>query len=150
MNDLKGRCYFAYGSNMDVEQMRIRCPASRVLGTARLGGYRFRINRRGVATVVAEAGAVAWGVVWDLTREDEQTLDGYEGVPAGFYSKEVVRVDALSCLGLSEGIRALTYVAADSRPGVARAGYLGRIIEAALHHGLPQEYAEELCRWTGE
>ena len=75
MNGLKGRCYFAYGSNMDVEQMRVRCPGSQILGTARLDGYRFRINRRGVATVVAEEGAVAWGVVWDLTREDERTLD---------------------------------------------------------------------------
>ncbi len=150
MKDLKGRCYFAYGSNMDVEQMRVRCPASQVIGTARLDGYRFRINRRGVATVVAEAGAVVWGVIWDLTREDERTLDGYEGVPSGLYSKEEIRVDALRCLDLSDGIRALTYVAADSRSGVARAGYVERVIEAALHHGLPQEYAEELCRWTGE
>jgi hypothetical protein len=150
MNGLKKRCYFAYGSNMDVEQMRVRCPGSQILGTARLDGYRFRINRRGVATVVAEEGAVAWGVVWDLTREDERTLDGYEGVPSGLYSKEEVRIDAQGCRGVADGSRALTYIAADPRPGVARAGYLERIIEAALHHGLPQEYAEELCRWTGE
>jgi hypothetical protein len=103
-----------------------------------------------VATVVAEEGAVAWGVVWDLTREDERTLDGYEGVPSGLYSKEEVRIDAQGCRGVADGSRALTYIAADPRPGVARAGYLERIIEAALHHGLPQEYAEELCRWTGE
>ena len=150
MNGLKGRCYFAYGSNMDVAQMRVRCPGSQVLGTARLDGFRFRINRRGVATVVAEAGAVVWGVLWDLTQEDERTLDGHEGVPSGLYFKDEVRVDAPSCQGLSDGIGVLTYIAADSRPGVARAGYLERIIEAALHHGLPQEYAEELCRWTGE
>lgn len=49
------RCYFAYGSNMDVRQMGQRCPGATLLWTATLGGYRFIINRRGVATVIVAA-----------------------------------------------------------------------------------------------
>lgn len=35
--------YFAYGSNMDREAMRVRCPNSRALGRARLARHRFFI-----------------------------------------------------------------------------------------------------------
>ena len=45
------RCYFAYGSNMDADQMGRRCSAAAIIGTASLEGYRFIINSRGVATV---------------------------------------------------------------------------------------------------
>jgi len=33
--------YFAYGSNMNEEQMRVRCPDSQMQGIARLVGYEF-------------------------------------------------------------------------------------------------------------
>ena len=42
------RLYFAYGSNINLEQMAIRCPAAQVVGPAVLDGYEllFRGNRR--------------------------------------------------------------------------------------------------------
>ena len=42
--------YFAYGSNMNQEQMKNRCLKSRPLGKVSLLGYRFIINSKGVAT----------------------------------------------------------------------------------------------------
>ncbi len=50
--------YFAYESNMHVGQMALRCPASRPLGRAWLDDWRFRINKRGTATIVREPGAL--------------------------------------------------------------------------------------------
>lgn len=43
------RLYFAYGSNINLEQMAVRCPAAQVVGPAVLDGYEllFRGNRRG-------------------------------------------------------------------------------------------------------
>ena len=49
--------YFAYGSNMWQAQMRTRCPQSLLLGPATLHGYRWIINTRGYANIVADAQA---------------------------------------------------------------------------------------------
>ena len=47
------RLYFAYGSNINLEQMAVRCPAAQVVGPAVLDGYEllFRGNRRGTASL---------------------------------------------------------------------------------------------------
>ena len=39
--------YFAYGSNMHLGQMAVRCPGSRMLGLVAKPGWRFMINQRG-------------------------------------------------------------------------------------------------------
>ena len=54
------RLYFAYGSNINLEQMADRCPAAEVVGTAVLDGYEllFRGKRSGygVATIEPQPG----------------------------------------------------------------------------------------------
>src|SRR4051794_9122870 len=59
--------YFAYGSNMIASQMARRCPGARLIGPALIRDYRFRINRRGVATVLPETAAIVRGALWSLT-----------------------------------------------------------------------------------
>lgn len=52
--------YFAYGSNMDINQMKDRCPDAEFMNVAYLKGYRFVYDgyskkRRGaVANIVAK------------------------------------------------------------------------------------------------
>ena len=43
---MKDRYYFAYGSNMNLEQMKYRCPAAEVVENVRLENYRlaFRLS----------------------------------------------------------------------------------------------------------
>lgn len=43
------RCYIAYGSNLNIRQMRMRCPDARALGTGVLENYRllFKGSRTG-------------------------------------------------------------------------------------------------------
>ena len=95
MIDKQTKLYFAYGSNMNLEQMASRCPDARVLGNVRLEGYRlaFRMNggHRGVATVLPEEGCHVDGVLWEISPQDEKNLDFYEGFPR-LYSKEPVKV----------------------------------------------------------
>ena len=43
--------YFAYGSNLDVQQMALRCPRARKLGRARLDGYELKFD--GPATIAS-------------------------------------------------------------------------------------------------
>lgn len=76
--------YFAYGSNLDADQMRARCPGSRPLFRARLEDHRLEFTylsprwRGGAADVVAAAGEHVWGVVYALSDDDWPKLDGFE------------------------------------------------------------------------
>lgn len=141
--------YFAYGSNMDGVQMQHRCPDAELLSVGTIQGWRFRINRRGVATVVREDGSDVYGIVWRLSHGDEQRLDNYEGVERGLYHKSTVNVQ----LRTGRKISAFLYLANDNEPGgVARSGYLRSIVTAASDHNFPTSYLEELRTWhtTGE
>lgn len=88
----KKRYYIAYGSNLNVKQMIFRCPGARVIGTAKLEGYRlmFKGSRSGSYLTVepAEGQSVDVGV-WEVTPEDELRLDRYEGYPNFYYKKEL-------------------------------------------------------------
>jgi len=87
--------YFAYGSNMNTNQMAFRCPDAQVVETVRLENYQlvFRSNGfgRGVATILPEKGSHVDGVLWRISPKDEQSLDRYEGFPH-LYGKETMTV----------------------------------------------------------
>lgn len=87
--------YFAYGSNMNLDQMQIRCPAATVVENVRLEDYRLAFRGRnqnsGVATILPEKGSHVDGVLWKITGACEAGLDQYEGFPY-LYGKQKVRV----------------------------------------------------------
>jgi gamma-glutamylcyclotransferase (GGCT)/AIG2-like uncharacterized protein YtfP len=139
------RLYFAYGSNMDSDQMAQRCPRAAAAGLGTLPNHRFLINRHGVATVVPGLGMQVQGRLWWLDPEDEESLDHYEGVARGLYRKVLFNVD----LPRGSPARALVYVAADQKAGTPREGYLELVIAAARSVELPLEYIAELEAWRG-
>lgn len=130
--------YFAYGSNMDTQQMAVRCPGARLIGTARLHEYLFLINAYGVATVVPVPGAIVQGILWELTPDNVDSLDIYEGVEGGLYFKEYVNVESENC----SIINALIYIASNSTPAkpAPPSFYLQRIQTAAQKHGFTVDY----------
>lgn len=79
--------YFAFGSNLQLDQMRLRCPNSRYIGRAQLHNYRFQINSRGYANILVSAGDCVEGLVYLLTADDELRLDKNEGVSMKLYDK---------------------------------------------------------------
>lgn len=83
-SDTTQSLYFAYGSNLSLDQMRVRCPHSRYIGRARLPDYRWQINQRGFANVVPEPGSFVEGLCYILTFTDEARLDRNEGVPVAY------------------------------------------------------------------
>ena len=88
--------YFAYGSNMNWEQMQRRCPSAKFICVAQLRDYRFAIARHsrlrkcGTSNVLAENGCVVWGIVYDIDEHDLEILDDFEDG----YRKEKVFVYA--------------------------------------------------------
>lgn len=138
------RLYFAYGSNMDPRQMRVRCPNAQRVGTATLPGYRFVINRRGVATIERHCRSSVMGVVWKLSRECERTLDLHEGVLWGFYRKETVEV----CADQGESLRVLVYIDPIRERGFPRPGYMEKVLLGARRANIQDENFRAFFRWA--
>ena len=133
--------YFAYGSNLCVRQMALRCPDAADPRPAVLAAHDWLINQRGVATVEPLAGNQVHGVLWQLSGDDLATLDSAEGVPVR-YRRERLTVHT------HEGPSpAWVYIDHRVTPGPPRPGYLPRIIDGAVHHGLPQRWIDFLRRW---
>ena len=139
--------YFAYGANMDVEAMALRCPASNALGLARLARHRLAIMREGWLTVARDPSANVHGVLWDLALSDVPGLDRFEEVSARLYTKIMQPV-------IAQGgpKRALIYVGANAGPGKANAEYIAAVISSARAWRLPAEGVaayERLAREAG-
>jgi len=137
--------YFAYGSNMSTEQLRIRAESAMPVGMARAPGKRVVFNklsrRDGSAKAnleEVEGEGQAWGVLFRVRRDDLRALDRFED---GYKKRtiEVVKEDG-------ERVSAMTYVskkfAKDPRPF---RWYLQSVINGALEHALPPEYVEYLA-----
>lgn len=129
------RLYFAYGSNLNSAQMRERCPQSRKFGVARLPGYRWIITTRGYASVVASPDDVVEGVIYELSDEDEQLLDGFEGVADGRYRKVELPV-----VKGQESVPALVYIDPITAEGEPKAEYIGRMNAGVADAGLSELY----------
>ena len=84
------RLYLAYGSNINLEQMKYRCPHSKIVGTAMLPDYELEF--RGVATIVPKKGAEVPVLMWEIDQRDELSLDRYEGFPR-LYRKEIFEME---------------------------------------------------------
>ena len=80
---------------MDLEQMEWRCPDAELVCSGTLRGYRllFRGSKTGsYATIERCEGSEVPVLVWEISAEDERSLDRYEGYPT-FYFKEDAAVE---------------------------------------------------------
>ena len=150
MIDKQTKLYFAYGSNMNLEQMAFRCPDARVLGNVRLEGYRlaFRMNggHRGVATVLPEEGCHVDGVLWEISPRDEKHLDFYEGFPH-LYSKEPVNVTDKD--GNTFTVMAYTMNSPyRDTPAIPSNTYFSGIFHGYMQNGIPPEPLREALHQT--
>lgn len=129
---------------MDPRQMRMRCPNALAVGRAKLNGYRFLINRRGVATIEQDAPATVAGVLWKISPQCEVSLDRFEGVLWGFYQKRKVFVCD------DNGVRksALVYIDPVCERGVPREGYLEQVLLGARRAGIPQKNFAAHFAWA--
>src|SRR5690242_17987929 len=91
---------FAYGSNLDLAQMRARCPRAERIETAVLRGYRIAFHGHSmrwggaVATLVRTPGATVLGVLYRLSQHDLARLDRFEGAPRVYARTRVSLRDA--------------------------------------------------------
>lgn len=111
--------YIAYGSNLNVRQMKQRCPFARIIGTANLDGWQllFKGSKTGsYLTIEKKKGSTVPVAVWEITAEDEKALDRYEGYPSFYYKKELpLRYTGIRT-GRTHSHTAMVYIMHEERP----------------------------------
>ena len=87
--------YFAYGSNLLTDRIRINNPSARARNTALLRNHKLDFNNLSkkwggaVATIIPHTEEEVWGVLWELDMEHMASLDKQEGVPKVYNKKEI-------------------------------------------------------------
>jgi gamma-glutamylcyclotransferase (GGCT)/AIG2-like uncharacterized protein YtfP len=133
--------YAAYGSNMDPEQMLLRCPHSPQRGTGWLEGWRLTFGGEDIGwdgalpTVVEERGSRVFVVLYDVFETDEKELDNWDGVTLGYYRKAKVRAQTLD-----GDMLAWLYVLNFYEGGLPSARTIGILADAAEKAGAPTDY----------
>ena len=86
--------YFAYGSNMHLQQMAARCRDSRLFAKGILRSYKWQINSRGGANVVeGNQEDFVEGIVFTVSPSDVQALRHYENVKRQFYAERELDIE---------------------------------------------------------
>ena len=90
--------YLAYGSNLNLKQMKHRCPDAQMVGRAMLEGYALQF--RLYLTIQKKEGSKVPIGVYELNKRDEKSLDNFEGYPYSYKKEQVVfELDGEPCIG---------------------------------------------------
>ena len=127
------RYYIAYGSNLNVKQMKMRCPGATILGTTKLKNYELLLKGSTTGsyiTIEKKEGSTVPVVIWEVTESDEKSLDRYEGYPIFYYKKEM----KLQYKGIRTGkrrtVNAFVYIMHEENPvGVPSIYYMKTCID---------------------
>lgn len=154
-----GMLYFAFGSNLDPEQMRARCPAHRPIGVAVLRDHKlvFPIFSEswggGVASLQLSHGNDVWGVLHELSDEDLAALDRCEGFhgpgsPHNLYERQHVWVELVRPEdgSVPRRVKAEAYFAHTANPSAPSRRYMEAVLRGAHAHRLPDDYVAVLTR----
>ena len=132
------KLYFAYGSNLNHEQMQLRCKDAEYIKNIFLESYKLSfcaVSRDyGAANVVKKSGSKVPGGLWKISEEDEKVLDDYEGYP-NLYSKEYFNTN---------GEKVLFYIIKNDfkyKPPLRR--YLNTIDQGYIDCNLDREYLKK-------
>jgi gamma-glutamylcyclotransferase (GGCT)/AIG2-like uncharacterized protein YtfP len=122
--------YFAYGMNTNLDSMAYRCPTAVCLGAARIQDHRLVFRTH--ADIESAPGEQCWGVLWDITDQDLESLDQLEGFPTYYKRKQVMVYQD------KRSVSAITYYMTDQtcerRPSQ---GYLEMVREGYEQNGVP-------------
>ena len=121
------RLYLAYGSNLNIGQMKNRCPGAKLVGYSYIQDYRLIFRGSGSGFYLSIEPAPGYMVpcgVYSITPHDEASLDYYEGFPRFYRKKEITTyMNALN--GESRIISAMVYyLPANSQAGMPTTRYV--------------------------
>ncbi|XP_040577054.1 gamma-glutamylcyclotransferase [Lepeophtheirus salmonis] len=145
--------YFAFGSNMLTQRIRISNHSASYVGNALLKGYYLDFDyesqkwKGAVATIREDSKREVWGILWRLKNEDLKSLDKQEGVESSIYRRLSISINLEDS---SDPIDAYTYQlteescnkgSQDKRPSKI---YKNVIVNGAKEHNLNVNYIKLL------
>lgn len=141
---MRNRYYIAYGSNLNIQQMRMRCPKARIVGTSVIKNYQllFKGSKTGsYLTIEPNIGAKVPVAVWKITASDERNLDRYEGYP-NFYYKTEMTLDIKDIrTGKIRKLNAFVYIMHEERKlGIPSGFYVRTCLEGYKSFGFDEKY----------
>jgi len=139
---MKNKLYAAYGSNLNLRQMSVRCPDAKPVGKAMLKDWQ--LTFRGVATLEPKADAETPIGVWEITPKDESALDRYEGYPR-LYRKESTEI-----VLKGEKVSVMLYLMNDGLPSMPTKWYLDAIAQGYEDIGLDTVHLTNALEYTKE
>ena len=143
---MKTTLYAAYGSNLNIEQMKFRCPTAKPIAKSWLHDYRLVFKGRlrdAYATVIPEEGQAVPLVIWEITARDEAALDLYEGVARGYYTKEYMEVEVDGDMK-----EVLIYIMNAQYFGNPSHRYLNTILKGYADFNLPVDTMDEALQYS--
>ena len=151
---MKKRYYIAYGSNLNKEQMKRRCPGSKCTGISILEDWKlmFKGSKTGsYLTIEKSKGDIVPVGIWSVTNEDEQKLDMYEGYPTFYYKKDL-KVNLINTNGKKkESISCFVYIMQEDRPyGMPFDGYIKTCTDGYRDFGFDTKYLIAALENTAE
>ena len=140
---MEKRYYIAYGSNLNIRQMRMRCPSARIIGTSEVQDYEllFKGSRTGsYLTIEPKTGASVPVAVWETTAADEAALDRYEGFPDFYYKAEMKLPVKGIRTGKVRNRKVYVYIMHEDRAlGVPGGYYVATCLEGYRSFGFDEE-----------
>ena len=141
----KKKYYIAYGSNLNIRQMRYRCPGAKPIGISAIPDYEllFKGSKTGAhLTIEPKDGGLVPVAVWEVTADDEKHLDIYEGYPNFYYKKEV-RLPVKLASGKTRKLTAFVYIMHEERSlGIPSLAYIRTCEEGYRNFGFDLKYLD--------
>lgn len=139
------KLYIAYGSNLNIEQMKHRCPTALPAGIGILENCALdfrRMSSHAYATIHPQKGAYVPIAFWKIDEKAEKSLDAYEGYPR-FYYKITLPITH------SDGSKreAMIYIMNNKAvPGIPSRSYVQTIYKGYIDMGLDVNTLDEICK----
>lgn len=135
------KLYAAYGSNLNMRQMKYRCPTAKLYGAGVVEGYELQFKgspQHAFATIAPKEGASVPVAVWELEPLDEYALDQYEGYPSHYFKQTIsVQMDGGE-------MSAMVYIMDLKREfGLPSCNYYQTVLEGYHDCGLDAEILEQ-------
>lgn len=140
--------YFAYGSNMAIERLRVRVPSAELVSVATLIGHALKFHKPSKKDGSGKCDAAytgnpqdrVLGALYSIQTNQLPELDRFEGRGYG-YERKAVSVSSPS----GELFIAETYLATNSDPSLRPLDwYKEHVLRGARAIGLPSSYIESI------
>ena len=125
--------YGAYGANLHMANMEVRCPQAKPILGFNLVGYRLVFN--GVADIIKDKDTKVPIGLWKITKECEKSLDRYEGYPH-LYKKIKLKIDVPGF----KGQKVMFYVMRRKGVALPPASYFNTIAQGYDDFALDKDY----------